>query len=126
MKKRYMTIVFRHLPTDGLLLRRGELQELPFVIAAQVKNRVIITASSPAAEQQGDFAGMARAAVPELLAIDDIPGRAAKLLRLIGLWCIRYTPAGRPDPRYFKLRPSLGQRAGLSEGNYFEITQRGL
>ena len=61
-----------------------------------VKNRIVITASSLLAEQLGAFTGMAvadaRAAVPELVAIDDTPGKAAKLLRLLGLWCIRYTP----------------------------------
>lgn len=101
MKKRYMSIVFRHLLTDGLALRQKELKAIPFVLTASVKNRAIITAANPLAEQQGAFAGMAvadaRAAVPELLAIDDTPGKAAKLLRLLGLWCIRYTPIVTTD-----------------------------
>jgi len=96
MQKRYMAIWFRHLLTDGLALRRPALKEVPFVLTTPVKNRVVITASSPLAEQQGAFTGMAvadaRAAVPELVAVDDTPGKAAKLLRLLGLWCIRYTP----------------------------------
>jgi len=91
-----MAIWFRHLLTDGLALRRPALKEVPFVLTTPVKNRVVITASSPLAEQQGAFTGMAvadaRAAVPELVAVDDTPGKAAKLLRLLGLWCIRYTP----------------------------------
>ena len=101
MQKRYMAIWFRHLLTDGLALRRPDLKEQPFVLVMPVKNRVVITASSILAEQQGAFAGMAvadaRAAVPELVAIDDTPGKAAKLLRLLGLWCIRYTPAVAVD-----------------------------
>jgi protein ImuB len=96
MPKRYMSIGFRHLLTDALALRRPALKDQPFVLAAPVKNRVIITASSPLAEKQGAFTGMAvadaRAAVAELVAIDDVPGKAAKLLRLLGLGCIRYTP----------------------------------
>src|ERR1700744_4099561 len=96
MQKRYMAIWFRHVLTDGLALRRPELKELPFVLVMTVKNKIIITASSPLAEEQGAFTGMAaadaRAAVAELVTIDDTPGRAAKLLRLLGLWCIRYTP----------------------------------
>jgi protein ImuB len=96
MQKRFMAVWFRHLLTDGLARRRPELKDLPFVLAAPVKNKIIITASSTAAEQEGAFTGMAvadaRAAVPGLLAIDDVPGQAAKLLRLIGLGCIRYTP----------------------------------
>ncbi|WP_429380271.1 Y-family DNA polymerase [Mucilaginibacter sp. UYCu711] len=96
-----MAIVFRHLLTDGLALRRAELREVPFVFAAPVKNRVIITAANILAEQQGAFAGMAvadaRAAVPELVVINDTPGKSAKLLRLLGLWCIRYTPIAAVD-----------------------------
>jgi protein ImuB len=96
MQKRYMAIWFRHLLTDGLALRRAELKDVPFVLVMPVKNKVIITASSPLAERQGAFTGMAaadaRAAVAELITIDDVPGKAAKLLRLLGLWCIRYTP----------------------------------
>lgn len=96
MQKRYMAIGFRHLLTDGLALRRSELKEVPFVLAAPVKNRVVITASSLLAEKQGAFTGMAvadaRAAVPELVIVDDTPGKAARLLRLLGLWCIRYSP----------------------------------
>ncbi|WP_091148358.1 Y-family DNA polymerase [Mucilaginibacter pineti] len=96
MQKRFMAIWFRHLLTDGLALRRPQLKELPFVLVMPVKNRIVITASSRLAEQQGAFTGMAaadaRAAVPELVAIDDTPGKAAKLLRLLGLWCLRYTP----------------------------------
>lgn len=96
MQKRFMAIWFRHLLTDGLARRRPELKDLPFVLAAPVKNRIIITASSPLAEKEGAFTGMAvadaRAAVAELVVIDDTPGQAAKLLYLIGLGCIRYTP----------------------------------
>jgi protein ImuB len=96
MQKRYMAIWFRHLLTDGVARRRADLKEVPFVLVMPVKNRVVITASSPLAEQQGAFTGMAaadaRAAVPGLVSIDDTPGKAAKLLRLLGLWCIRYTP----------------------------------
>lgn len=91
-----MTIQFRHLLTDGLARRRPELKDLPFVLAAPVRNKIIITASSPLAEREGAFTGMAvadaRAATGELVVVDEVPGQAAKLLRLIGLGCIRYTP----------------------------------
>ncbi len=96
MQKRYMAIWFRHLLTDGLSHRRPELKDIPFVVAKPVKNRVVITASNPLAEKQGAFTGMAvadaRAAVAELVVIDEIPDQTAKFLRLIGLGCIRYTP----------------------------------
>ena len=82
--------------TDGLARRHPDLKGQSFVLAAPVKNRVIITAASPEAERDGAVTGMtvadARAAVPQLIAIDDIPAQATKLLKLIGLGCIRYTP----------------------------------
>jgi protein ImuB len=91
-----MVIWFRHLLTDGLARRRPNLKDTPFVLAAPVKNRMVITAASPSAELEGAFTGMAvadaRAAVPQLAVIDDVPGQAARLLHLIGLGCIRYTP----------------------------------
>ncbi|WP_337943175.1 DNA polymerase Y family protein [Mucilaginibacter jinjuensis] len=91
-----MAIWFRHLLTDGLAIRRPELKEMPFVLAAPVKNRVVITAASLAAEKEGAFTGMAvadaRAACSELVVIDEVPGKATQLLRLLGLGCIRYTP----------------------------------
>ncbi len=97
-----MSIWFRHLLTDGLARRRSELKALPFVIAAPVKNRIVIIASSFLAEQEGAFAGMAvadaRAALAELHVIDDVPGQAAKILRLIGLGCNRYTPIVSINP----------------------------
>lgn len=96
MQKRYMAIWFRYLLTDGLIRRRPEFEEQPLVLAAPQKNRMVITASSPVAEREGAFAGMAvadaRAATVNLVVIDDVPGMAAKLLRLIGIGCIRYTP----------------------------------
>jgi protein ImuB len=96
MKNRYMAIWFRHLLTDALTLRQPALKEVPFVLVMPVKNRMVITAANIPAEQQGAFTGMAaadaRAAVAELLIINDTPGKAARLLRLLGLWCIRYTP----------------------------------
>ena len=91
-----MAIWFRHLLTDGLARQRPELRNIPFVLAAPVKNKIIITASGILAEREGAFTGMAvadaRAAFDELVVIDEVPGQAAKLLRLIGLGCIRYTP----------------------------------
>jgi len=96
MRKRFMSIWFRHLLTDGLARRRPELKTIPFVIATPVKNRIVITASSLLAEREGAFTGMAvadaRAALAELHVIEEVSGQTAKLLRLIGLGCIRYTP----------------------------------
>jgi protein ImuB len=96
MEKRFMCIWFRHLLTDWLTLTRPELKEMPFVFAAPERNRIVITAANPAAEAEGVYPGMAaadaKACSAELQVIDDIPGKAGKLLRQLGLWCIRYTP----------------------------------
>ncbi|RKR84380.1 protein ImuB [Mucilaginibacter gracilis] len=96
MQKRFVSIWFSHLTTDWLTLRRPELKEVPFVFAAPVRGRNIITAANILAEAQGVTAGMAaadaKAIVPLLEVVDDIPGQAQKLLKALGLWCIRYTP----------------------------------
>jgi protein ImuB len=96
MQKRFVSIWFRHLLTDWLTLRRPELKELPFVFAAPVRGRNTITATNALAEKHGITTGMAaadaKAIVPSLEVIDDIPGQAAKLLKGLGEWCIRYTP----------------------------------
>jgi protein ImuB len=96
MNKRFVSLWFRHLLTDWLALRRPELKDLPFVLAAPVQNRIIVTAANHLAEAQGVTAGMAaadaKALVLNLQVIDDIPGQAAKLLKALGEWCIRYSP----------------------------------
>jgi protein ImuB len=96
MQRRLVSIWFRHLLTDWLTLRRPELKEVPFVFAAPVRGRMLITAVNLLAGQQGIAPGMAvadaKAIVPSLQVVDDIPGQAAKLLNALGEWCIRYTP----------------------------------
>ncbi|MGF7082730.1 Y-family DNA polymerase [Mucilaginibacter sp. UYCu711] len=101
MQKRFISLWFRHLMTDWLTLRQPELKDVPFVLAGPYHNRIIIRAANALAEQQGISAGMAaadaKALVPELKVLDDIPGQPAKLLKALGEWCIRYTPAVAVD-----------------------------
>jgi protein ImuB len=96
MNKRFVSLWFRHLTTDWLTLRRPELKGVPFVLVIPERGRVIITAANLPAEKQGISVGMAaadaKAIVPDLKVIDDIPGQAGKLLKALGEWCIRYTP----------------------------------
>ncbi|WP_184546176.1 Y-family DNA polymerase [Mucilaginibacter sp. FT3.2] len=96
MQKRFITIWFRHLTTDWLTLRRPALKNMPLVFAALVHGRMIITATNAAAEAEGITAGTAvadaKAITPGLQVFDEVPGRAAKLLKGLGEWCIRYTP----------------------------------
>jgi len=96
MSRRYVSIWFRRLTTDWLTLRRPELRSLPFVFAIPDHGRMVITAVNAAAAAEGIVPGMvasdAKAIVPALEVIDDIPGKAARLLKALGEWCIRYSP----------------------------------
>jgi len=96
MSKRFVSLWFRHLTSDWLTLRRPELKEVPFVLVTSVRSRVVITAANALAETQGVTVGMAaadaKAIVPGLEVIDEIPGQDAKLLNALGEWCIRYSP----------------------------------
>jgi len=96
MHKRFVNIWFRHLITDWLTLRRPELKHLPFVVAVKDHGRMAITAANKLAETEGIGPGMvaadAKAIFTELEVIDEKPGQAAKLLKALGEWCIRYTP----------------------------------
>ncbi|HZY35470.1 MAG TPA: DNA polymerase Y family protein [Mucilaginibacter sp.] len=101
MGQRFVSVWFRHLLTDWLALRRPELRGLPFVFARSDHGRMVITAANPAAEAQGIVPGMvvadAKAIFPSLEVIDHIPGKAEKLLKRLGEWCLRYTPVTAID-----------------------------
>ncbi|MXV50142.1 DNA polymerase Y family protein [Pedobacter sp. HMF7647] len=96
MSKRYCAIWFRHLTTDWITLRQPDLKSTPFIFVMPEHNRMMVAAASPPAQLQGVFAGMAaadaKAFVPGLKVFDNRPQLAAKLLKALGLWCIRYTP----------------------------------
>ena len=96
MQKRFATIWFRHLLTNWLALRRPELRNVPFVVAIKDHGRLVITATNGLAESEGIMPGMvvadAKALLPTLQIINDIPGKGDKLLKGLGEWCIRYTP----------------------------------
>lgn len=96
MQRRFASIWFRYLTTDWLVIRHPTLKGVPFVFAAPEHGRMIITGASPEAEAHGVFRGMvvadAKAFVPGLQVYDDRPGLVDRLLKALGLWCIRYTP----------------------------------
>lgn len=95
--KRFVAIWFRSLLADWMCVRRPELIGTSFVFSISDHNRLIVTAVSRAALQQDVYAGMvladAKAIAPGLQVFDDKPGRAKNLLRHLGTWCIRYSPA---------------------------------
>ena len=78
MAKRFVSIWFRHLTTDWFTIKHPELSKVPFVLASPVRGRKVITAANALAETQGIGAGMvvadARALMPGLQVLDDIPG----------------------------------------------------
>lgn len=96
MADRFVAIWFRHLVTDWFIRKQPELKNIPFVFAAPTHGKMLVTAASIPAEQQGISAGTAvadaKAIVPDIQVFDEIPGKAEQLLRIIGEWCIRYSP----------------------------------
>ncbi len=102
MERRFASIWFPYLTTDRHAVRHPELRKVPFVLAAPVHGRMVITAANAVAEAQGVTRGMvvadAKACIPDLEVVDDRPGLADRLLKVLGLWCIRYTPVVAVDP----------------------------
>jgi protein ImuB len=102
MAKRFVSIWFRHLTTDWFTVRKQELKDIPFVLRAPSRGRMLIVASNAHAERKGVRVGMAladaRAVLPELQALDNKPQLADELLKRIAEWCIRFTPIVAVDP----------------------------
>ena len=100
--KSYVSLWFRHLKTDWFQLRRPALNHQPFVLATSDHGRKIVVAADPKAETQGIFPGAtvadARAIIPGLEVLDDIPGLGDKLLTALAEWGIRFTPMVAIDP----------------------------
>lgn len=96
MAKRFVAIWFRHLTTDWLIRRRPQLHDVPFVLAAPERGRMVVKAASIAAQGKGVQVDMVvadcRAILPTLQVFDDKPEQAEKLLNALAEWCLRYTP----------------------------------
>jgi protein ImuB len=96
MKKRFISVWFHHLEIDWCILRQPTLKQLPFVIAVPDHGRLVITAASHPAEQEGIKKGMVvadgRIIIPSLQVINNIPDLNKKLLQKLAGWCIRFTP----------------------------------
>ncbi len=101
MDKRFVSIAFRYLKTDWFTVRHPALKEIPFVVRAPSRGKMLIVAANALAEQNGIRTGMAladaRALLPSLEAVDDKPGLTQKLLKRIAEWCIRFTPVVAVD-----------------------------
>lgn len=96
MQKRYVSIWFRYLLADWQLIRRPELEDVPFVFAKPDHGRMMVTAISSLAMSQGVEVGMrvadAKAICHGIEVIENKPGRKTSLLKGIGEWCVRYSP----------------------------------
>lgn len=95
--ERFAAIWFPHLLTDWLTLKNPQLKNLPLVITQSDHAKLKITNVNVIAKKHGIYSGMAladaKAIVPELQVVNEIvPGIREKLLKAIGLWCIRFTP----------------------------------
>jgi protein ImuB len=102
MGKRMVSIWFRHLKTDWLCRRHPKLRSTAFVLAAPDHGRLVITESSPLAQEHGIERGMvladARALISSLQVFDDNPKLPEKILHALAGWCIRYTNIVTVDP----------------------------
>nr|WP_121272547.1 DNA polymerase Y family protein [Pedobacter schmidteae] len=96
MQKRFLSIGFPYLSTDWLTIRQPELKTSPFVFAGKSRGRQVVIAANPIAMALGITINMpladAKAIVSDLEVFDEKPGLELRLLKAIGLWCIRYTP----------------------------------
>lgn len=99
--RRFVSIWFRHLATDWFTLRRAQLRVMPFVLRAPVHGRMMVMAANACAQIKGVHAGMAladaRAFIPDLEVLDDMPDLVGKLLKRLAEWCIRFTPIAAVD-----------------------------
>lgn len=96
MPQRFVAIWFRQLTTDWLIRRQPQLHDVPFVLAARQRGRMLVRAASIVAQNKGIHPGMVvadcRAILPSLQVFDDEPDRPEKLLHALAEWCLRYTP----------------------------------
>jgi len=101
MKKRFVSIWFRHLAIDWFSKQQSELRKQPFVLRTPSHGRMIITGVNDIAAKAGVHNGMvladARAVVPGLHVLDDKPDLPGRLLKKLAEWCIRFTPFVAPD-----------------------------
>lgn len=102
MQQRFVSIWFRYLKTDWFIRRKPALGGIPFVLSAPDHGRMVVTAVNQLAQSQGIYIGMAvadaRAIIPSLEVLDDVPGCTIQLLTALAEWSIRYTPVVAIDP----------------------------
>ncbi|PZF74067.1 Y-family DNA polymerase [Taibaiella soli] len=101
MQQRFMAIWFYHLTTNWWVRKHPELKDVPFVLSASERGRIVVTAANEKAQAKGITKGMVvadcRAIFPTLQVFDDLEGQAEKLLHAFAEWSLRYTPVAAID-----------------------------
>lgn len=101
MQRRYMVIWFYRLTVNWWARKHPELADVPFVLAASERGRILVKAANAAAQSKGIAVGMVvadcRAILPTLQVFDDKEGHAEKLLQALAVWALRYTPVAAVD-----------------------------
>lgn len=131
MAARYVSIWFRYLSTDWCALDKPHLRAVPFVLRSPSHGRMVIVAANEPARAKGiklgDVLADARAIVPGLEVLDDLPGVWDKLLRRLAEWCIRFTPVVAVDPPAGLLLDASGcPHLWGGEEQYITAIQEGL
>ncbi len=102
MQRRFLSIWFFCLSTDWFSNRDPHLRTIPFILSTPSNGRLVITALNPVASSLGLEKGMsladARALIPSLEVLDNIPHLEGKLLNRFAHWAIRFTPVVSIDP----------------------------
>ena len=96
MGRRVVSLWLPRLATDRLARRQPVLRELPVVVIAGERGRMIVVAANPVAESAGILPGItladARALEPSVRPVDAEPAADARALDGLAEWCGRYTP----------------------------------
>lgn len=96
MSKRFVTIWFRHLLTDWMVRHHPALKNMPFVLSAPTRGRMLVKVANLIAVSMGVEKEMtvadARAIIPSLQVFNDQAGQEMKLLTAFAEYCIRFTP----------------------------------
>ncbi len=93
---RYASIWFPYLIAEYTVRKKPALREVPFVLAAPQRGRMVIEAVNALSMSKGIRPNMVladcKAIFPELHMLKSQPAQNEKLLNALAEWCIGYTP----------------------------------
>jgi len=101
MHKRFVSIWFPYLVTDWMARQQAELKDIPFILYAPERGRMVVKSVSQSAHAKGILPEMVvadcRAIFPDLKVIEYPVGKSEQLLVALASWCIRFTPNTATD-----------------------------